>query len=159
MPTCFGRPVTTTGTSGTPGPDVIVGTAGADVIDGLGGNDLMCGLGGDDRLIGGPGADPCRKRHSGGRQLRSAGRRGRCLRHHLRGLPTARVRRACREEQLLRPAREQEADALSRGGGPELDQVPLDALRHAPCDRRATSRRPSQCTRTCHVPSVSDRCT
>ncbi|MFF1747470.1 hypothetical protein ACFVZI_49090, partial [Streptomyces mirabilis] len=50
VPTCFGRPATTTGTSGTPGPDVIIGTAGADVIDGLGGNDLICGLGGDDRL-------------------------------------------------------------------------------------------------------------
>jgi hypothetical protein len=34
VPTCFGRPATATGTSGTPGPDVIIGTAGADVIDG-----------------------------------------------------------------------------------------------------------------------------
>jgi hypothetical protein len=32
VPTCFGRPATTTGTSGTPGADVIIGTAGADVI-------------------------------------------------------------------------------------------------------------------------------
>ena len=51
-PTCDGRPVTTSGTEGTDGDDVIVGTEGADTIYGGNGNDTICGLGGNDVLIG-----------------------------------------------------------------------------------------------------------
>jgi Ca2+-binding RTX toxin-like protein len=62
-PTCFGKPVTITGTSGrdvlrgTDGPDVIAGRAGHDLIIGGGGIDRICGGAGNDKLDGGPGSD------------------------------------------------------------------------------------------------------
>jgi Ca2+-binding RTX toxin-like protein len=56
-PTCNGKPVTTAGTVGTDGDDVIVGTEGQDFVDGRLGNDTICTLGGDDGVEGGPGDD------------------------------------------------------------------------------------------------------
>ena len=61
-PTCFGEPATIVAvagerTTGTPGPDVIVGTSGPDDIRGRGGDDLICGLGGPDIIRGNAGAD------------------------------------------------------------------------------------------------------
>jgi len=61
--TCFGLPVTLSGTSeddvliGTPGDDVIHGGNGNDVIDGGGGNDRLCGGNGTDVLRGEEGDD------------------------------------------------------------------------------------------------------
>ena len=63
--TCFGAPITITGSEGndaikgTSGPDVIDGQGGDDVIDGGGGDDRICGGSGDDRIQGGAGYDRC----------------------------------------------------------------------------------------------------
>ena len=54
---CNGFLATTTGLSGTPGNDVIIGTGGRDVINGGGGNDVICGRGGADTITGGSGND------------------------------------------------------------------------------------------------------
>lgn len=54
---CNGFLATTTGLTGTPGDDVIVGTGGRDSIDGGGGNDVICGRGGADTINGGAGDD------------------------------------------------------------------------------------------------------
>ena len=56
-PTCDGQPVTTPGTTGTAGNDVILGTPGNDTIQGSGGDDRICGGGGDDTINGGAGND------------------------------------------------------------------------------------------------------
>jgi len=53
-PTCNGKPVTITGTSGA---DRIFGTPANDVILGLGGNDSIYGYGGDDSICAGDGVD------------------------------------------------------------------------------------------------------
>jgi Ca2+-binding RTX toxin-like protein len=54
---CSNSPATVSGTTGTPGDDVIVGTSGNDVITGGGGNDLICAGEGNDRVLGGEGDD------------------------------------------------------------------------------------------------------
>jgi CSLREA domain-containing protein len=51
---CLGRPVTTTGTSGS---DVLTGTVKRDVIRALGGDDVVDALGGNDRVCAGAGND------------------------------------------------------------------------------------------------------
>jgi Ca2+-binding RTX toxin-like protein len=56
-PTCLGRPITRTGTTGTSSADVLLGTAANNRINGRGGNDIICGGAGRDTLIGGAGAD------------------------------------------------------------------------------------------------------
>ncbi len=62
-PTCLGRPVTITGTSGddriegTRGDDVILARGGDDRIDGDRGDDVICAGRGDDRVDGGDGDD------------------------------------------------------------------------------------------------------
>lgn len=52
--TCFGKPVTISGTAGN---DVLEGTPGNDVIAGWAGNDTIMGGGGDDLICAGPGTD------------------------------------------------------------------------------------------------------
>ena len=60
LPRCFGKKVTTEGTKGTPGDDVIVGTSEIDVIDGQGGDDKICAKEGADQIRGGSGRDVIR---------------------------------------------------------------------------------------------------
>jgi hypothetical protein len=57
VPTCLGRPASTTVLVGTEGDDRIVGTPGADLVCGRGGNDVLLGNGGNDTLLGGEGND------------------------------------------------------------------------------------------------------
>ena len=55
--TCDGKAATVSGTTGTPGDDVIIGTPGPDVINAGAGNDRVCGGDGADTLKGGAGDD------------------------------------------------------------------------------------------------------
>jgi hypothetical protein len=61
--TCFGKPPTIQGTSGsdtingTSKRDVIIGYGGRDLIRARGGNDVVCGAGGNDTILGGTGKD------------------------------------------------------------------------------------------------------
>lgn len=54
---CRGRLATVSGTTGTDGPDVIIGTGGVDRIDAGAGSDIICARGGADTIDAGSGAD------------------------------------------------------------------------------------------------------